>query len=582
LQSLLWPSGPPPAHGPEVLPAQALVDLELDPLLEALAAARPERRHAARELLMRLPLDPRVSRHRAAVVADLLASPRLCDRLDGVQRLLARLAAHRPQVFPRDTPRATRVGARVVELETYVEAVEALSAALRDEAVRSDGLRALRQEAEALAGEEAFVALRSELPRWRRALGEVRSVLVSIEVSPALEPEAAVLLDFSSEPPPPQSFALRRLLGEDTGRRGRVRLFRRQPVDWQGSGQLAAEVRQLLEAVAAPLEHALHSYRLVRAQALAPLEDELILLLGAAALARRWSGAGLPVCLAEVLPPRPPAAPGPGGPTGPGCAAAADADGEWWAEEAYHPVLAMRLPAPAAVVRNRIAFGDGGALWILTGPNRGGKTTYLRAAGVVQVLAQAGLPVPAARARVQAVDRVFTHFPAAEAAVPGMGRLDEEAQRVAEVFASGTGASLVLLNEVLASTSAPEALALAADVLRGMRVLGLRGIYATHLHELAGRCEEINASVPGRSRVAPLTVEAVTDPDVPGHGAAMRRPTYRVVPGPPDGASFFASAIARQHGISLPQILERLKTRGLLPDREGPGGDAAPGAMPAP
>ncbi len=559
MHSLLWPEGPPTGPVPVVVPPQALVDLELAQVAEWLCAARAERRAFALDLLSRLPLDARVSRHRGAVVAELVAHPRLCDRLGEVRRALRLLAAHRPEAFPREAPRASRIGARVVELQAYVEVVRLLQEALAAEDVCSDGLLALRADAAALAADESYAALTSELPHWRRALDEVRTVTVAVEVSPALEPEGAALIDFSREAAAPRTFALSRLLGEETGRRGRVRLFRRHPVDWQGGEKMVGDVRALLEAVAAPVERALHGYRLVNAQAVAPLEDELLVLLGAAALARRWSSAGLPVCLPEVLTP----------PTGE--AAPTGGDREWFAEEAYHPVLALQLPQPGTVVRNRLSFGADGAVWVLTGPNRGGKTTYLRAAGVIQVLAQAGLPVPAARARVQTVDRVATHFPLPEAGKPGMGRLDEEAGRVAEVFATCTGRSLVLLNEVLAGTSAPEALALAVDVLRGFRALGLRCVYATHLHELAARCEEINASIAGPGLVASLTVEAVPDEAGPG-GRLTRRPTYRVVPGQPAGASYFASRIARQHGISLPQILAGLRARGVLPPGvDGPG-----------
>jgi DNA mismatch repair protein MutS len=553
MQSLLWPDGAPPASAPPVVAPEALQDLELVEVAGWLAEARPERRPFVLELLSRLPTDPAVCRHRREVVADLLAQPRLADGLREAERALHLLATHRPEVWPRDAPRASRIGARVVELAAYVEAVQALRRAFAVSAPASVGLRRLAADVEAVAQSPEFQALERELPRWRQSLDEVRSITIAVNVSPALEPESAAIVDFSPRPAGPASTALARLLGEDTGRRGVVRLFRRQPVDWQADDRLAQGVRALLEAVATPVEQALHRYRLVGAQALAFLQDELLVLLGATAMARRWRAAGLPVCLAEVT--RGPGQPEP------------DEEPDWVVEDAYHPVLAFRLPEPAQVVPNRIAFGRQGRVWVLTGPNRGGKTTYLRTVGVVQVLGQAGLPVPAARARIRAVDRLVTHFPAPEANRPGMGRLDEEAERVARVFATCTRDSLALLNEVLAGTSAPEATALATDVLRGFRVLGLSAVYATHLHEVAARTEEINASVAGPARVASLTVE--TEPEgVPELGMVVRRPTYRVVPGPPTGASYFASEIARRHGISLPQILERLRARGLLPAEE--------------
>jgi DNA mismatch repair ATPase MutS len=191
---------------------------------------------------------------------------------------------------------------------------------------------------------------------------------------------------------------------------------------------------------------------------------------------------------------------------------------------------------------------------VLTGPNHGGKTTYIRAVGVAQALCQTGLFVPARAARMSPVDAIYTHFPAREDARPGQGRLDAEADRLAAIFRGATRQSLILLNEALAGTSALEALDLARGVVRALRMLGARGIYVTHLHELAAIVDEINASTPGDGTVASLVAVA-------GAGGSLTSRTYRIQPGPPSGTSF-AAEIAEQHGISFEQLAR------LLSDRE--------------
>lgn len=540
--SLLWPGGRP--AGGWRLPESAFADLELDPLVDWLAEARPDRRQAVRDVLAEPPGDAATIRWRAAITADLLAAPALCDGLVEATAVLRTLVQHRPEHFARDAPRAARVGARVVELQAYVEAVDALHRALGAAQPAAEGLAALRAEAARLAASPEIQALAVEIPRWRRTLDEVRSVTVAINVSPALEPESAAIIGFSGQPVAAADTVLAQLMGREAGERGLTRLFRRRPVNWQApDGVLARELQALLETVAAPVERALQGYRLQGVQDLAPLHDELVVLLGGAALARRWRGAGHPVCVAAVADPGQP----------------------WVAEDVWHPVLAAQLAEPRALVYNRARFAGAGEIGVLTGPNRGGKTTYLRAVGVVQLLAQCGLPVPARAAAITPCDRLLTHFPLPEAGRPGQGRLDEEAERTAAVFREATPQSLILLNEVLAGTSAPEALALAVDILRGFRALGCRVLYATHLHELALRCAELNAAPPGPGTVTPLTVEAEAAPTPGAAALPVRRPTYRVVPGVADGASHFASEIARQHGISLPQILELLRARGALP-----------------
>lgn len=553
MRSLLWPSGRPPGPTLARLDLDAVRDLELDRVADTLAEQRPDRRASTLDALIHLPSDAATVRWRAGAMADLLASPPLCDRLEAAAGALRLVGAHRPQAFGREVPRAARIGARVVELGAYVEAVRRLHDALAGEEARSVALRALRDDVAAAAGAAEFRALEAEVPRWRRTLDEVRSVTVAINVSPAMEPESATIVGFSARPTGGDDAALARMLGEPAGARGLVRLFRKQPVDWQGGTPLAADVQALLEAVAAPVERALGGFRLVQAQAVAHLEDELVLLLAGARMGRRWRAEGLPCCLAEVDADE---GPGPGAPPG-----AARPRRDTGVEGAFHPVLAAALRPPSQVVCNDVTFGETARVWVLTGPNRGGKTSYLRAVGVVQVLGQCGLPVPARRARLRVVDRLFTHFPSAEAGRPGEGRLDEEAARVARVFATCTARSLVLLNEVLAGTSAAEGVALAADVLRGFRAVGCDVVYATHLHELAMRCADVNGSIDGPGRVASLTVETALDPESP---SLVRRPTYRVLPGAPAGASFFASLIARQHGIDLPHLLEGLRARGVV------------------
>jgi DNA mismatch repair ATPase MutS len=163
---------------------------------------------------------------------------------------------------------------------------------------------------------------------------------------------------------------------------------------------------------------------------------------------------------------------------------------------------------------------------------------------------------------VSPVDAIYTHFPSGEDARPGLGRLDVEAERLAAIFQRATPRSLILLNEALAGTSALEALDLARGLVRGLRLLGARGIYVTHLHELANMVAEINASTPGDGTVASLLAEV--DDTNGADGSAVPRRTYRIVPRAPRGVSF-AGEIATQHGISFDQLARLLRERHLVP-----------------
>ena len=237
----------------------------------------------------------------------------------------------------------------------------------------------------------------------------------------------------------------------------------------------------------------------------------------------------------------------------------------------YELNLALRSAhRETQVVPNDLHFNDTGRIFILTGPNQGGKTTFTQAVGVAQVLFQAGLYVPAREARLSPVDGIFTHFPVEEKPVFESGRLGEEAGRLSAIFQNATRRSLILLNESLASTSEGESLYLAQDIVRVLRMMGVRAIFATHLHALAERVEAINNDAAGDSLLVSMVAEMVGFEDEL-NGQARR--TYKIKPGPPMGVSY-ARDIAARYGISLDKILQTLQARGVIekPPDEDEGG----------
>jgi DNA mismatch repair ATPase MutS len=212
------------------------------------------------------------------------------------------------------------------------------------------------------------------------------------------------------------------------------------------------------------------------------------------------------------------------------------------------------------MITNDVTFGPEGRIFVLTGPNQGGKTTYTQASGVIQALAQAGLYVPASRARISPVDAIFTHFPVEERPNAESGRLGEEAQRLNDIFSHATRHSLILLNESLSSTSFGESLYLARDIARALRLLGARGIYATHLHELAANVNNLNETSTGDSKL----VSVVSLVNENGSDSISTR-TYKIVTGPPMGHSY-AREIAARYGISYEQLAQTLRQRGVVPE----------------
>lgn len=564
LTSLLWPPGHESTHDSSVhLAGAAESDLDVGPLVRALSGGEQHREAFVRRLLIGLCPDEDVITHRRQVVTNLLDDAELRQRLEGLLRELSGLLRERPRSLFGIEWNVSEVVTRLGELEMYVDVALSVAAVLDGRSLRAPALCALADSIESLVSSSEFETLRAELPALRSQLDALQSVTIGVNLSSGLQPESATILALSEEPVEGRSGLLGRLLGSDAGRRGITRL-RGEPAGGLGSffppmrgdgrgreNELVVDLQALLEQAVEPVGRALEQYVSLHVREFAVLEAELAYLLSGAALVDRLRRAGLPICCPEIAPMQERTAS---------------------LEDAYNVSLALRVlrdqeeTGQIGIVTNDITFdATGGRVWVLTGPNRGGKTTYVRAIGLIQLLFQAGLYVPAARARLSPVDGIYTHFPAQESAAPGKGRLDEEAERLAEIFHEATPASLLLLNEVLSGTSTVEALGLARDALRGLHLLGARAVYVTHLHELATYADEINLTTEGDGTVGSLVAE------VGGDGSAHRR-TFRVRPGAPQGVSY-ASEIAEQHGISYRQL------RGLL-QRRGLAGQERPAARP--
>jgi len=544
--SLLWPHGRG-ATASATLGEEAAADLDLAAVIRAIVgAAAPAGRVGAREqftsqVLTQLLQDPDVIAHRQAVLADVLELPTLRERVADVLPALEAIGtpARGERYRPLAEPGLERVARRLADLELFVEVVGKLADTFAEVPVRSAGFRSIAASLGSMRDTPEFAALQRELPDLRARLASVRSVTIGVNLSPDLAPESATILEVASAPAEGRRTLLARLLGGGNGEYGLTPLQRgeRGPL---GSNELVRDLQHLLAHVVAPVDAALDRFNRVSTDGLSQLGAELAFLLGAAHLMQRLRDADLPVCRPE-------------------CASVADRRAQL--VDTYDVGLAVTQPSDAArIVTNDLCFDERlGRVWVLTGPNRGGKTTFTRAAGLAQVLFQVGLLVPGRSARLSPVDAIHTHFPAREQSRPGLGRLDLEAERLAAIFRHATPHSLILLNEALSGTSALEALDLARGVVRGLRLLGARAIYVTHLHELAASVDDINASTPGDGTVGSLVADSIED-GVAGEAGAVSVRTYRIVASAPRGVSF-AAEIAEQHGISYAQLARLLQER---------------------
>jgi DNA mismatch repair ATPase MutS len=208
----------------------------------------------------------------------------------------------------------------------------------------------------------------------------------------------------------------------------------------------------------------------------------------------------------------------------------------------YNLKLALNTENVSEIVPNDLAFDQEHTVYILTGANRGGKTTITQAIGQLFVLAQGGLFVPAEQFRYVPCDCIYTHFPADEDKTTNLGRLGEECVRFKEIFTQSTSKSLVLLNETFSTTSFEEGYYIARDSVKALLTKAVRTIYNTHMHKLGEDAAELTRESSGAG-AASLIMRTENG-----------RRSFKVALAQPEGSSY-AKDIAEKYGVTYDMLI---------------------------
>ena len=527
--SFLW-DAPEPERTVHEVPAQTREDLQLAEIVRAMAI------HGSAERCLTGLLGAQLStveqiRHRQSVLQAILALAPL-ERV--VREAAERIILAGPLTTMDNRAALYRVVNHLSELELYVTTSEALADAL---AAAGDAGPVWRDFAELLDSIRETAAHRQLLSFLPDVLADVRglaSVTIGVNLDAQLRPVEATLLSINSERfkgSKLMSTVLGTAAAEGRGIADLHSLLR--------PGHAKPLVRELLDDLAQVLDRAarrlasdLRAFTKLPTGFITRASEELILFASAAKLAHALQDRGLPVCLPRV----------------------ADTERRVLCiDGCYNAALA--LTGGEEVVSSEVDLGERGRVAVLTGPNRGGKTVYLQAVGLAQVLFQAGLFCPAREAEMSIASGLYTHYQAEEKPHQQSGRFGEEAARLRAILTRMTPSAILLSNETFTSTGPGEAAYLMLDIVRVLVALGCRSLLATHLHELAAWVEDEH--VPGAFNLAATTREVRAD------GAPRVVPTFRVERAPPAGHSH-ARTVARDNGLLFEQIVDSLRERGQL------------------
>ncbi len=198
-------------------------------------------------------------------------------------------------------------------------------------------------------------------------------------------------------------------------------------------------------------------------------------------------------------------------------------------EGGRHPVVeqALRRQSEGPFIANNCDLspaegGEFGALWLLTGPNMGGKSTFLRQNALIAILAQMGSFVPAASAHIGVVDRLFSRVGASDDLARGRTTFMVEMVETAAILNQATDRSLVILDEIGRGTATFDGLSIAWAAVEHLHEANkCRGLFATHFHELTVLSEKLPRLSNATMRVKEWDGEVIFLHEV-GPGAADR------------------------------------------------------------
>lgn len=158
-------------------------------------------------------------------------------------------------------------------------------------------------------------------------------------------------------------------------------------------------------------------------------------------------------------------------------------------KDGRHPVV-ERMPLQTFVPNDTFLDCEEQHLIILTGPNMAGKSTYIRQIAILVILAQMGSYIPAAKAHVGVVDKIFTRIGAHDDIAKGQSTFMVEMNEMADILNNLTGRSLIILDEIGRGTSTFDGLSLAWALAEHLQKTTARTLFATHFHELTALAEE--------------------------------------------------------------------------------------------
>lgn len=571
--SLLHPVDQDPGY--LELPVETMHDLGFEMFCSRLSELESER-NMIRRTMSRISPKAEVIAYRCDVFEDILKFPKLREELSKLLDRVDFLKTYGSFGKDSDASGIWELMHRLGEMDEYVTCVESIFTCLQQYEISSEGLRSVAAYAKELYEANGFAALKKDIKALRADTSNLKSVTLGINLNDRFEAESVGLVsvnskyftksgmlsnfcdflsrqdDVKADTEWRENFNYRPVRSEDivssleraslyvTALSGNILAAGMALTNNENNGgdvmrYMDRAADSMLSQIVKKLKNILSRHVSVSTQVIAGLIPELTYYIRWARFVERLQESGAVLCKPQIL---------------------STGSREMKAEGIYNLKLAAAnlaeyeeakknhtTPKREAIVLNDLDFCDERRIYLLTGANRGGKTTITQAVGIAFLLAQGGIFVPANAFAFSPVDQIFTHFPADENKTMDLGRLGEECLRFKEIYEQASADSLFLLNETFSTTSFEEGYYIACDAVRAIRAKGARTIYNTHMHKLALSLEQLNGD--GSSdRVESLVAETEDG-----------KRSYKVRIAPPKGLSY-AKDIAQKYGVTFEMLTQ--------------------------